>query len=237
MIDLQDVGVNYPGHAQALSGVTLHVDKGEFLSIVGPTGAGKTTLLRLLYRGETSTTGTVTVAGQNLNLIRPHDIPFFRRKLGIVFQDFGLLPNQTAYENVAYALRVIGATGATIRRQVPAALDMVGMAHRPDAYPAQLSGGEQQRVAIARAIVHDPVLLLADEPTGNLDPDTSIGIMELLLHINVRGTTVISATHDAVVVDRTRRRVVALDKGEIVRDEEEGLYKEALPADPEPAAP
>jgi cell division transport system ATP-binding protein len=234
MIDLQDVGVNYPGHAQALSGISLKVAKGEFVSIVGPTGAGKSTLLRLLYRGETSTTGSVIVAGQNLNEMRPRDIPFFRRKLGIVFQDFGLLPNQTAYENVAYALRVIGASNAAVRRQVPAALDMVGMAHRPDAFPKQLSGGEQQRVAIARAIVHDPALLLADEPTGNLDPDTSFGIVELLLHINVRGTTVLAATHDSAIVDRVRRRVVAFDRGRIVRDEAEGLYREAV-ADLEPA--
>jgi cell division transport system ATP-binding protein len=136
---------------------------------------------------------------------------------------------------VAFALRVVGAPGALIRRQVPAALDMVGMAHRPDAYPAQLSGGEQQRVAIARAIVHDPALLLADEPTGNLDPDTSFGIMQLLLHINVRGTTILSATHDAAVVDRIRRRVIAFDRGRIVRDEAEGLYREAVTVECEPA--
>ncbi|HEV2471417.1 MAG TPA: cell division ATP-binding protein FtsE [Chthonomonadales bacterium] len=224
MIDLQGISVAYPGDVTALHNVSLRVDKGEFLFLVGPTGAGKSTLLRLLYREEKPTSGAIHVAGQNLAGLRSRDIPAFRRKLGIVFQDFGLLPTRTVYENVAFALRVIGAGRAAIRRQVPQALEMVGMAHRPDAFPTQLSGGEQQRVAIARAIVNNPPLLLADEPTGNLDPDTSIGIVELLSHINLRGTTVLIATHDSAIVDRMQRRVVAFSRGRLVRDDQQGAY-------------
>lgn len=227
MIDLRDVCVTYSGGVTALANVTLRVGKGEFVFIVGPTGAGKSTLLKLLYRAERPTRGTVTVAGANLHTLRARDVPRFRRKLGIVFQDFGLLPSKTVYENVAFALRVIGAGRSIVRRQVPRALDMVGMAGRPDAFPHQLSGGEQQRVAIARALVNDPPLLLADEPTGNLDPDTSIGIMQLLNHINIRGTTVLVATHDSAVVDRMQRRVVAFAHGRMVRDERQGAYREA----------
>jgi len=227
MIELRDVNVLYRGDVTALSHVGLVIEKGEFVFVVGPTGAGKSTLLKLLYHEETPTSGTVVVNGQNLGEMRRRDVPMFRRRLGIVFQDFGLLPNKTAYENCAFALRVIGAGRSEIRRRVPAALEMVGMAHRPDAFPHQLSGGEQQRVAIARAVVNDPALLLADEPTGNLDPDTSMGIMNLLNHINVRGTTVLVATHDSEVVDRMQRRVVGFCKGEIVRDEVKGAYREA----------
>jgi cell division transport system ATP-binding protein len=203
----------------------LRVEKGEFLFIVGPTGAGKSTFLKLLYREEKPTTGRVMVAGEDVGSMPPRQVPFFRRKLGVVFQNFGLLPNKTVYENVAFALRVIGANRVTIRRQVPRALEMVGLAHRPDAFPQHLSGGEQQRVAIARAIVNDPPLLLADEPTGNLDPDTSMGIVQLLNHINVRGTTVLVATHDHAIVDRMQKRVVAFERGHIVRDDAHGAYR------------
>ena len=224
MIELCNVTVNYRNEYIALSRIDLRVDKGEFVFVVGQTGAGKSTFLKLLYREEKPTEGSVTVAGHDLTTLRLRDIPLFRRKLGVVFQDFGLLPNKTVYENVAFALRVIGANRQTIRRQVPNALDMVGMAGRPDAFPHQISGGEQQRVAIARALVNNPPLLLADEPTGNLDPDVSMSIMELLNHINVRGTTVIVATHDQAVVDRMRRRVVRFERGRIAADEQDGAY-------------
>ncbi|HZP84297.1 MAG TPA: cell division ATP-binding protein FtsE [Chthonomonadaceae bacterium] len=236
MIELRDVSVVYHKEVPALSHIDLRVSKGEFVFIVGPTGAGKSTLLRLLYREEKPTQGHITVAGHDLNAMRPREIPFFRRKLGIVFQDFGLLPNKTVYENVAFALRVIGAGRSVIRRQVPAALEMVSMAHRPDAFPHQLSGGEQQRVAIARALVNDPPLLLADEPTGNLDPDTSMGIVQLLNHINVRGTTVLVATHDSAIVDRMQRRVIAFARGRLVRDEAQGAYREEAVVVPQEAS-
>lgn len=225
MIQLQDVTVNYGNEWIALYHVSLCISKGEFVFIVGPTGAGKSTLLKLLYREETATQGIVRVAGYDLNRMPPREIPYFRRRLGIVFQDFGLLPHKTVYENVAFALRVTGEGNRAIRRKVPRMLEMVGLAHRPDAFPHQLSGGEQQRVAIARALVNDPPLLLADEPTGNLDPDTSIGIVQLLHHINVRGTTVIVATHDHAIVDRMQRRVVALERGRLVRDDQKGVYR------------
>lgn len=226
MIQLHDVTVAYPNHVTALSNVTLCVEKGEFVFIVGQTGAGKSTLLKLLYRENVATRGRVQVAGCDLSAIRPRDIPQFRRKIGIVLQDYGLLPNKTVYENVAFAMRVIGAGRREVRHRVPEVLEMVGMTHRPDSYPAQLSGGEQQRVAIARALVNNPPLLIADEPTGNLDPITSLGIMQLLEHINRRGTTVLVATHDQAVVDRMQRRVLAFACGELVRDEARGVYGE-----------
>jgi cell division transport system ATP-binding protein len=228
MIKLQDVTVAYGNEWTALSHINLCVSKGEFVFIVGPTGAGKSTLLKLLYREEKASKGQVHVAGHDLSKMHPREIPHFRRKLGIVFQDFGLLPNKTVYENVAFALRVTGEGRSAIRRQVPPALEMVGLAHRPDAFPHQLSGGEQQRVAIARALVNDPPLLLADEPTGNLDPDTSMGIVQLLNHINVRGTTVVVATHDQAIVDRMQRRVLAFERGRLVRDEARGAYRPEL---------
>jgi len=229
MIDLQDVTVTYHDNMPALSHITLRVQKGEFVFVVGPTGAGKSTFLKLLYREEKPTSGRVVVAGEDLNAIAISSIPFFRRKLGIVFQDFGLLPTKTVYENVAFALRVIGMPRKEIRHKVPAALEMVGMAHRPDAFPGQLSGGEQQRVAIARALVNEPALLLADEPTGNLDPDTSIGIVELLSHINQTGTTIVVATHDTAIVDRMQKRVLGFERGQLVRDEQDAAYRLRLP--------
>jgi cell division transport system ATP-binding protein len=232
MIDLQDVSVTYHDSTLALSHISLHVRKGEFVFIVGPTGAGKSTFLKLLYREEKPTSGRVVVAGEDLGAIAPSAIPRFRRKLGIVFQDFGLLPSKTVYENVAFALRVIGMPRQEIRRKVPAALEMVGMAHRPDAFPGQLSGGEQQRVAIARALVNEPALLLADEPTGNLDPDTSTGIVELLSHINQTGTTIVVATHDTAIVDRMQKRVLGFERGGLVRDEQDAAYRLKSPEIP-----
>ena len=229
MIDLQDVTVSYRDNTLALAHVSLCVKKGEFVFVVGPTGAGKSTFLKLLYREEKPTSGRVVVGGEDLNSIALHAIPLFRRKLGIVFQDFGLLPSKTVYENVAFALRVIGMSRHEIRHKVPAALEMVGMAHRPDAFPGQLSGGEQQRVAIARALVNEPPLLLADEPTGNLDPDTSTGIVELLSHINQIGTTIVVATHDTAIVDRMQKRVLGFARGQLVRDEQDAAYRHRTP--------
>ncbi len=228
MIELQDVTVTYPGGRTALSNTTLRVDSGEFVFLVGSTGSGKSTLLKLIYREEVPTRGTILVYNRMISHIPYREVPFLRRKMGIVFQDFGLLPNKTVFENVAFALRVIGAGRREIRKQVPDVLQLVGLAHRCDAFPAQISGGEQQRVAIARALVNNPPLLLADEPTGNLDPETSLGIMELLTDINDRGATVVVATHDHHIVDRMQKRVVEIDRGQIVRDEAEGSYRSAV---------
>jgi cell division transport system ATP-binding protein len=225
MIDLQDVTVSYRDTTLALAHLTLRVHKGEFVFVVGPTGAGKSTLLKLLYREEKPTSGRIVVAGEDLNAIALPAIPHFRRRLGIVFQDFGLIPSKTVYENVAFALRVIGMRRQEIRHKVPAALEMVGMGHRAHAFPNQLSGGEQQRVAIARALVNEPALLLADEPTGNLDPDTSTGIVELLSRINRSGTTIVVATHDTAIVDRMQKRVLGFERGRLVRDEQDGAYR------------
>ncbi len=234
MIEFKDVCVSYASGWQALHNLNLTVEKGEFAFIVGPTGAGKSTLLKLIYRDEKPTQGTIRVSDQNLNEMRLRDIPFLRRKIGVVYQDFGLLPNKTVYENVAFALQVIGAARSTIRKQVPHVLELVAMGHRPDSFPNQLSGGEQQRVAIARALVNDPPILLADEPTGNLDPETSMGIIQLLNHIHVRGTTVLVATHDHAIVDMMQRRVLAFERGKLVRDELVGAYRSAEFEEPRP---
>ncbi len=225
MIELQNVSVIYPGARPALSDVNLRVEKGEFVFLVGPTGSGKSTILKLLYREITPTRGVVVVGGKVASTLRPRDVPRLRRRMGVVFQDFALLPDKTIFENVAYALRVIGAGRREIRKRVPSALEAVGLAHRCDAFPGQVSGGEQQRVAIARALVNDPPLLIADEPTGNLDPDTSVGIMAILEDINARGTTVLVSTHDKQIVDLGQRRVIALDRGKLVRDERQGMYE------------
>ena len=237
MIQITGASVEYAGGVVALKNVDLCVEQGEFVFIVGPTGAGKSTLLKLLYRGEIASCGSVRVADCDLSAIHHRDIPQFRRKLGIVFQDYGLLPNKTVWENIAFAPRVTGATRSETRRKVHDALEMVGMNHRPDAFPGQISGGEQQRVAIARALVNEPPMLIADEPTGNLDPDTSLGIVQLLSYINSRGTTVIVATHDAPIVDSLQRRVVAVVAGEVVRDDAQGNYREeTAPIEEEPLA-
>ena len=228
MIELNDVTVTYPGGRTALTGATLRVERGEFLFLVGSTGSGKSTLLKLIYREEVPSSGTVIVSGRMISHIPYREVPLLRRQMGIVFQDFGLLPDKTVFENVAFALRVIGAGRREVRKRVPEALQMVGLAHRCDAFPNQISGGEQQRVAIARALVNDPPLLLADEPTGNLDPETSLGIMELLSDINDRGATVVAATHDHHIVDRLHKRVVEIDRGRIVRDEREGSYRSVV---------
>jgi len=224
MIRLQGVTKRYPNGLLALNEVSLSVAEGEFVFLIGPTGAGKSTLLRLLYRAEIPTRGRITVAGRDVTRLPARQVPALRRSMGIVFQDFKLLPHKTAYENVAFALQVTGSPPEEIRPRALQALEVVGLADRAGALPWQLSGGEQQRVSIARAIVHRPPLLLADEPTGNLDPRTSWEIIQLLSRINLRGTTVLVATHNRLVVDILRKRVVELAGGTLVRDEDYGLY-------------
>lgn len=225
MIHLENVSVEYSNGVRALNDVCLTVGKGEFVFIVGSTGSGKSTLLRLLYKDILPSSGTVIVDGQDVGSLKPDDVPFLRRRLGIVFQDFKLLPQKNVWENLAFCLRVIGVSSKEIRRRIGEALDLVGLVHRCDAFPNQMSGGEQQRAAIARALVNYPTLLIADEPTGNLDPDTSWGIMQLLEQINARGTTVIVATHDSQIVDRMKKRVIQVDSGYVIRDESKGTYQ------------
>lgn len=226
MIELQNVSVIYPGDIQALRNVSLRIEKGEFAFIVGPTGTGKSTLLKLIYRDELPTAGKVYVNGQDVTKLKGNAIARLRRGIGVVFQDFALLPRKTAWENVAFASYVIGTPRREIRARVHESLELVGLLDRADAYPNQLSGGEQQRVAIARAIVNNPPILLADEPTGNLDPATSLEIIQLLDRVNMRGTTVVVASHDQHIVDRMKKRVIGLDRGEITRDEASGTYHE-----------
>jgi len=225
MIEIQNVSVVYPNGVRALEDVALSVEKGDFLFIVGATGSGKSTLLKLLYREEVPTTGNVIVAGQNVAELPRHQIPFLRRKIGVVFQDYKLLPRKTVWENLAFVLRAISTPRREIRKRISESLELVGLTHRCDSFPDELSGGEQQRASIARALVNQPPILLADEPTGNLDPDTSWGIMEILSEVNSRGTTTLVASHDDKVVDRMRKRVVALDAGHVVRDEAVGSYR------------
>jgi len=224
VIEFYDVYKTYLNGTSALRSVTATIGKGEFVFVIGPSGAGKSTLVRLVYREELPTNGYVFVNGMNLVKLRPSAVPYLRRNIGIVFQDFKLLPRKTSFENVAFAMRVIGASPRDIARRVPATLELVGLSDKADAYPSELSGGEQQRAALARAIVNHPMVLLADEPTGNLDPTTSWGIVQLLLEINRRGTTVVMATHAKMIVDAVRRRVIALDRGCVVRDRQRSEY-------------
>ena len=226
IIELRDVTKVYPGGHMALDRVSLAVDRGEFVFLVGPTGCGKSTLIKTLIRDEAATDGTVRIAGRDIGALPEKKIPQLRRNIGTVFQDFKLLPDRTVYDNVAYALQVIGASRAQIRTQVPETLRLVGLSTKLHSYPDQLSGGEQQRVSIARAFVNHPPLLLADEPSGNLDPVTSIGVMQLLYRINKTGTTVVVVTHDREMVDNMRRRVIELYEGRVVRDEVSGGYTE-----------
>ena len=214
----------YNGGVVALDSVSFSLEKGEFSFLVGASGSGKSTLLRLILKELEPTEGRITIGGRELGRLKRKLVPMLRRNIGTVFQDFKLLPNHTAAENVAYALRVQGASRAEIRQKVPEVLALVGLTQKMSSYPDELSGGEQQRVSIARAAVNQPPLLIADEPTGNLDPDTSVGIMQLLYRINVTGTTVLMATHDREMVDRMRRRVIALEDGRLVRDERRGGY-------------
>ncbi|HHW03341.1 MAG TPA: cell division ATP-binding protein FtsE [Thermoanaerobacterales bacterium] len=224
MIEMFGVSKVYPGGLDALKDINLKISRGEFVFIVGPSGAGKSTFIKLLFREELPTRGQIFFNGKNITRMRNRDIPFLRRRIGIVFQDFRLLPEKTAYENVAFAMEVVEASSREIRRKVPQVLERVGLSHKADAKPSELSGGEQQRVALARALVNEPDVLVADEPTGNLDPDTSWEIMKLLSDINKRGTTVVVATHARELVNAMRKRVLQLDKGRLVRDEERGVY-------------
>ena len=231
MIRFDQVTKTYAGTTRpALNGVSLEVLKGEFVFLVGASGSGKSSFLRLVLKEERPTKGQIHVLGQQLNTLASRKVPYFRRSLGVVFQDFRLLPNKTVFDNVAFTLQVIGKSKGFIQEAVPDVLKMVGLAGKQGRYPHELSGGEQQRVAIARAVVNKPAILLADEPTGNLDPATSAGIMSLLSTINQNGTTVIMATHDAGIVDQMQRRVIELVSGQIVRDERGGGYQtQAIP--------
>ncbi|MEA2369833.1 MAG: cell division transport system ATP-binding protein [Solirubrobacteraceae bacterium] len=226
VIDFHDVCKHYDGGHAGLDGATFSIERGEWVFIVGSTGSGKSTIMRLLIKELEPTSGSIVVAGRNLADIDRKKVPSYRRNLGVVFQDFKLLPNRTVYANVAYALQVTGAGRRQIREQVPDILRLTGLSTKLHNYPDQLSGGEQQRVSIARAFINHPALLLADEPTGNLDPETSIGIMQLLYRINRAGTTVLVATHDSTMVDKMRRRVIELVRGRVVRDEDEGMYRQ-----------
>jgi cell division transport system ATP-binding protein len=219
MIRLQDVTKVYGGGIVAVRDVDLDIRKGEFVFLVGPSGSGKSTLVRMALREEQATKGTIWVAGKDISKMPAWKVPYLRRAVGTVFQDFKLLPNKTVGENVAFALEVIGRPRSVVRRQVQQVLELVGLSTKSDRYPRQLSGGEQQRVSIARAFVNRPPIILADEPTGNLDPATSVGIMRLLDRINRTGTTVVMATHDHAIVDAMRRRVVQLERGRVVRDQ------------------
>jgi len=224
MIRFENITKTYKTGTVALRDVTLEIEKGEFVFLVGPSGSGKTSAMRLLLREETPDGGRIWVAGRDIGRLTNWRIPYLRRNIGCVFQDFRLLPNKTVFENVAFALEVIGRPKHVIHSQVPQVLDLVGLAKKRESLPGELSGGEQQRVAVARAFVNRPLILLADEPTGNLDPATSQGIMRLLDRINRTGTTVIVATHDAGIVDQMRRRVIELDHGMLVRDQARGVY-------------
>jgi cell division transport system ATP-binding protein len=224
MIRFENVTKVYKGDVVALRDLSVEFNKGEFVFLVGPSGSGKSTFLKLLLRDEVATSGRVLVAGRDIGRLGAWKVPSLRRNIGCVFQDFKLLPTKTVYENVAFALEVIGRPKHVIRTQVPQILDLVGLSKKQESFPNELSGGEQQRVSIARAFVNRPLILLADEPTGNLDPATTVGIMRLLDRINRTGTTVVMATHDQRIVDAMRRRVLELDHGSVVRDQARGVY-------------
>lgn len=224
MIQLTNVSKIYPNGARALVDITMNIGKGDFVFLVGPSGAGKSTLIRLLYREEIPTRGQVVINKKNLVRLKDREVPYHRRNIGVIFQDFKLLPNKTVLENVAFALEVIGVSRREVQRRSREAIEMVGLAGKEKSFSHQLSGGEQQRVCVARAIVNSPALLIADEPTGNLDHDTAWGIMDLLSNINKLGTTVIMATHAREIVNKMQKRVIAIESGRMVRDEEKGVY-------------
>lgn len=224
MIEMQDVYKTYPNGVVALNGINVRIKQGEFVYVVGPSGAGKSTFIKMMYREEKPTSGTIMINGVNLAKLKDSKVPLLRRHIGVVFQDFKLLPKLNVYENVAFALEVIEESPKVIRKKVMEVLDLVGLKHKIRSYPNELSGGEQQRVSIARSIVNSPKIVIADEPTGNLDPETSWGIVELFEKINDRGTTIVMATHNKEIVNATRRRVIAIENGKIVRDEAKGEY-------------
>lgn len=224
MIRFENVSKVYENGFPALNSISFEIEKGEFVFLVGSSAAGKSTIIKLIMKEEDASDGTVLINGIDVGDLRRKEVPYFRRTIGVVFQDFRLLPHKTVQENVAYAMEIVGATNKEIRNNVPNVLSMVGLAHKAKMYPKQLSGGEQQRVAIARAIVNNPVVLIADEPTGNLDPETATEIMDILEDINRRGTTVVMATHAENIVNRMQKRVIVVEKGSIARDEERSGY-------------
>ena len=224
MIRTVDVVKDYKTGNRALDGVSIDIEKGEFVFVVGPSGSGKSTFIKLLTKEEDPSSGDIFVAGKNLATLPRWRVPYLRRNVGCVFQNFKLLPNKTVFENVAFGLEVINRPRSVVNKQVPQILELVGLGEKLDRFPDELSGGEQQRVSIARAFVNRPLILLADEPTGNLDPATSVGIMRLLDRINRTGTTVVMATHDHAIVDSMRRRVIELEGGHVVRDQSRGIY-------------
>lgn len=224
MLEMIDVSKIYPGGSVALQDINVRIEQGEFVFIVGPSGAGKSTFFKMLFREVLPSSGKVIVNGHDLVKMTDKEIPYFRRQLGIVFQDYRLLPDRTVYDNVAFAMQVIETPYRKIKRRVNDVLDLVGLRKRAHAYPTELSGGEQQRIAIARAIVNDPILLIADEPTGNLDPETSWEIMDIFREVNKSGTTIVMATHDREIVDEMEKRVIAIEHGHIVRDNAKGVY-------------
>jgi cell division transport system ATP-binding protein len=225
VINFDDVSKQYKNsNTPALDGINLNIEQGEFVFLVGQSGSGKSSLLRLLLKEEKPSSGTVTVDGINVAKLPNRKVPAFRRTMGIVFQDFRLLPGKTVFDNVAFGMEVIGKSKKEIQQRIPALLDLVGLEEKAHRLPSELSGGEQQRVALARAFVNRPKLLLADEPTGNLDPSTSVGIMKLLDRINRTGTTIVMATHDVAIVDQMRKRIVQMENGKVIRDQERGMY-------------
>jgi cell division transport system ATP-binding protein len=224
MIELKNVSKVYKNNHIALSNVNLHIGKGEFVFIVGPSGAGKSTLIKLLLREIEPTSGEINVNSIDVNLLKRKDIPYYRRTMGVVFQDFRLLPDKTIFENVAFAMQIVELSSRDIKKRVPQILNMVGLPAKGNLYPNQISGGEQQRVVLARALANNPKIIICDEPTGNLDPDTAWGIMSLLDDINKTGTTILMATHARDVVDKMKKRVIAIEKGVIVRDQQRGVY-------------
>ena len=224
MILLSNVTKTYPNGSVALDDVSFLIERGEFVFIVGPSGAGKSTLIKLLMHEEVPSSGQVIINNKDIGKLKRREVPYLRRSMGVVFQDFRLLSNKTVFENVAFAMDIIGASRKEIRKQVPNVLSLVGLSHKAKSYPGELSGGEQQRVALARALVNNPAFLIADEPTGNLNPKVAMEIMELLENINKRGTTIIMATHAKDIVDAMKKRVIAIEDGKIVRDESRGGY-------------
>lgn len=222
MIEFRNVSKKYDTGTEAVHNINFRIDKGEFAFLVGSSGSGKSTIIKMMLKEEEPTSGNIIVNGKDTTFLKPSKVPYLRRSMGIVFQDFRLLPDKTVYENVAFAMYVVKATPKHIRRQVPMVLSQVGLSHKAKVYPNELSGGEQQRVALARAIVNNPSMLIADEPTGNLDPNTAWDIMELLNDINLRGTTLVVATHAKDIVDKMNKRVIRIDQGNIVRDEKGG---------------
>lgn len=224
MIKLKNVSKVYKNNHIALSNVSISINKGEFVFVVGPSGAGKSTFIKLLMKEIEPTSGEISVNGINVINLKRKEVPYYRRNIGVVFQDFRLLPDKTVFENVAFAMQIIETSSKDIKKRVPQVLSLVGLANKGNQYPTQLSGGEQQRVVLARALVNNPKLLICDEPTGNLDPDTSWGIMELLDDINKGGTTIVMATHAKDLVDRMKKRVIAIEKGVVVRDQQRGVY-------------